>query len=242
MNDDPNNPDNIVGQTAIVGDILDLTGWRIRIGSSRFLPRVASMDSTTTATLDSPWPDDSATASSYQAFKLEYDLPSDFLRFTQQPTLSADPWRFDVMDLDTLDHAFPVSSIQQGRPQAAALIAPQRIRLSHYPADVDRVEFTYVYLPDRFTLTSTDLILPPHYRRVLGLGAAFYVLYDKADSKAGDLRGEFRSFYQTMMNEHMRHQRKMGKSFGQINFRLGQVRGLPGQGPLRTNSGLIIAP
>jgi hypothetical protein len=45
-----------------------------------------------------------------------------------------------------------------------------------------------------------------------------------------------------MVQEHNRHQRKMSRAFGRINYRLGQVRGLPGQGPLRTASGLIIAP
>jgi hypothetical protein len=34
----------------------------------------------------------------------------------------------------------------------------------------------------------------------------------------------------------------MSRGFGALYYRLGQVRGLPGQGPLRTASGLIIGP
>jgi hypothetical protein len=234
----------VVG-SAVVGGTLDLTGYRIRIGTSRYLPRVVSCDTSgavTTAVIDSPWPDTSVTNGSYTAFKLEYDLPDDFLRFAGEPTLSSDPWRFSVVDQDTLEQAFPISATQGGRPHMAALIAPQRIRLSHYPSDVDRVEFPYIYLPSRFTLATTDLVLPPHYRRVLAVGAAYYVCYDKADSKAGDLRTEFLGLYRAMVSEHNRHQRKMSKGFGRIHSRLGQVRGLPGNGPLRTASGLIIAP
>ncbi len=234
----------IVGQ-GLVGALQVFDGFRIRIGDSRYLPRIVSTDVTGTTTvcqLDDFWPDDSQT-SSYVAFPLEYTLPSDFLRFTGQPTLSGDPWRFDVMDADTLDQAFPISSVQGGRPQAAALIAPQTIRLSHYSTVYDRVEIpSYIYEPDKFTLATTNLILPPHYRRILALGAAYYILYDKADTKAGDIMGEFKGMYRAMVNEHMRHQRKMSKGFGTIKYRLGQVRGLPGQGPLRTSSGLIIAP
>jgi len=233
----------IVGQF-IVGGAVDLTGYRIRIGTSRYLPRIASCDTTgniTRATLDGVWPDTSVTNGSFTAFKLEYDLASDFLRFSGEPTMSADPWRFPVMDADTLDQRFPISSVTGGRPEAAALIAPQKIRLSHYPSDVDRVEYNYIFLPDRFTLATTDLVLPPHYRRILAVGAAYYIAYDKADTKAGDLRTEFLGLYRAMASEHMKHQRKMSKGFGRINYRLGQVRGLSG-GPLRTASGLIIGP
>jgi hypothetical protein len=234
----------IVGQ-AIVGGALDLTGYRIRIGTSGYLPRIVSTDTSgtfTTAVLDEPWPDTTVTGGSFTVFKLEYTLPSDFLRFAGEPTLSKDPWHFSVMDEDTLSQAFPISSTTGGAPRAAALVGPQMIRLSHYPLDIERVEFPYIFLPDPFTLTSTDLILPAHYRRVLAVGAAYYLCFDKADSKTGDLKGEFAGLYRTMMQEHNRHQRKMSKAFGRINYRMGQVRGLPGQGPLRTASGLIIAP
>jgi len=74
------------------------------------------------------------------------------------------------------------------------------------------------------------------------LGAAFYVLYDKADSKAGDLRGEFRSFYQTMMNEHMRHsgsgqELRPGSTSGSVRCAVS-----PGQWPAADGKRLIIAP
>lgn len=231
--------------SAIYGGPVDLSGYRIRIGSSRYLPRIVTTDSTgavTTATLDERWPDTSVTDGAYTAFQLEYDLASDFLRFAGEPTLSGDPWSFNVLDEDTLNQAFPVSAIQAGRPRSAALIAPRLIRLSHYPQEVDRVEYNYIFLPESFTLASTDLILPPHHRRILAVGAAYYVCYDKADSKAGDLLNEFRGLYRAMVQEHSKLQRRQSKGMGRINYRLGQVRGLPGQGPLRTASGLIIAP
>ena len=242
----------IIGQ-GIVGGPIDLTGYRIRFGSSRFLPRVASADlsgNTTACTLDDFWPDDDQIGVTYTAFKLEYELASDFLRFAGQPTLSTEPWRMDIMDVDTLDYAFPVSAIQQKTaPDAAALITPTRLRMSHYTPDVSRIEYPYIFMPSSFVVSAakpaiqtTDLVLPAHYRRILGLGAAYYILYDKADSKAGDVLAEFRGLYRAMMQEHQKHQRKMSRAFGRINYRLGQVRGLPGQGPLRTNSGLIIAP
>lgn len=234
----------IVGQ-AVVGGPVDLTGYRIRIGDSAYLPRIASVDTTgnvTEATLDEPWPDDSVTAGTFTVFKLEYDLPSDFLRFAGEPTLSKDPWHFAVMDEDTLSQSYPISATAGGSPQAAALIGPQMIRLSHYPLDVDRVEFPYIYLPEPFTLLSTDLILPAHYRRMLAVGAAYYLCFDKADSKAGDLKSEFTGLYRTMVQEHNRHQRKMSHGFGRINYRQGQVRGWRGEGPLRTASGAIIGP
>lgn len=231
----------IVGE-AIVGGALDLTGYRIRIGTSRFLPRIVSADtsgSVTTATLDQPWPDETVTDGAYTAFKLEYPLPSDFLRFAGQPTLSGDPWDFAVLDADTMEQMYPIAWTGAGRPRRAALIAPQLIRLSHYPTALERVEFPYIFLPERFSLTTTDLVLPPHYRRILGVGAAYYICYDKADSKAGDLKGEFAGLYRSMVSEHNRHQRKMSKGFGRINYRQGVTWADRG-GIIRTESGLII--
>jgi hypothetical protein len=227
------------------GGPLDLTGHRIRIGSSAYLPRIASTDTTgnfTVATLDAPWPDTSVSAGVYTAFKLEYDLASDFVRFAGEPTLSKWPWTFPVIDTSTLEDTFPIAAITGGTPQAAALIGSQRIRLSHYPLDLERVEYPYIYLPDKLTLTSTELFLPPHHRRILGVGAAYFITYDKADSKAGDIRAEFHALFRAMVAEHNKHQRKMSRGFGALYYRLGQVRGLPGQGPLRTASGLIIGP
>lgn len=231
--------------SGVYGGPIDLTGYRIRIGTSRYLPRIQTCDTTgntTAATIDSPWPDTTVTDGTFTAFKLEYDLASDFVRFFGEPLLSGDPYRFPVMDEATLDMAFPICAIQSGRPQGAAMIGTQTIRLSHYPTDVDRVEYQYIYNPDPLTLTSTNLILPAHYRRILAVGAAYYITYDKADTKAGDLLSEFRGLYRTMVQEHNRHQRKMSKGAGRINYRLGQVRGFPGGGPLRTTSGAIIGP
>lgn len=235
----------IVGQ-AIVGGTLDLAGYRIRIGSSSYLPRIISTDATgthTEAVIDGAWPDETQTNVAYTAFKLEYDLPDDFLRFSGEPTLSQWPYKFPVMDESTLAETWPIAATAGGQPQAAALIGPKLIRLSHYPLDLERVEFPYIYLPDSFAVADQtngrDLILPEHYRRILGLGAAYYVCYDKADTKAGDLKMEFAGMYRSMLSEHMRHQRKMSKGFGRFNYRLGQVKGREA-GPLRTSSGLII--
>lgn len=243
----------IIGQfiigSGIIGGPLDLTGWRIRIGDSGTLPRIVSVDTTGTVTvaeLDAPWTDDTVTDGTYTAFKLEYDLADDFLRFTQEPTLSSDPWSCPVMDVGTMEDQWPISMTQGGTPRAAGLITPTRIRISHYVTTPQRVEYNYIYLPDRFVFPDTDpaqeLLLPPHYRRILAVGAAYYVCYDKADNKAGDLMRESNGIYRSMVSEHNRHQRKMSQGFGRINYRLGQVRGLPGQGPLRTASGLIIGP
>lgn len=241
----------IVGQfivgVGVVGGLMDFSGYRIRIGSSAYLPRIASTDisgTVTTALLDDFWPDVTQTAQTYTAFQLEYELASDFLRFAGEPTMASDPWRFGVIDQDTMDQEFPISTTIGGIPQLAAMIGPTTIRLSHYPSSVSRVEYPYIYLPVTFTLSTTDLVLPPHYRRVLGLGAAYYICFDKADTKAGDLRTEFLGQYRTMLQEHNRHQRKMSHQFAGIQYRLGQVRGLYGRsnGPLRTSSGLIIGP
>lgn len=240
----------IVG-SGIVGGPVDLTGWRIRIGDSRVFPRIISTSTNaagtaTTAELDAPWPDDTISGSPYVAAKMEYDLADDFLRFTGEPTLSADPWSCPVMDVSTMEDQWPISMTQGGTPRAAGLITPTRIRISHYVTTPTRVEYNYIGLPDRFVFPDTDpaqdLILPPHYRRIMAVGAAYYVLLDKSDNKAGDIMGEAKALYRAMVSEHNRHQRKMSSGFGRINYRLGQVRGLPGQGPLRTASGLIIGP
>lgn len=238
----------IIGE-GIIGGALDLTSWRIRIGDSSYLPRIAATvtDGTfTTATLDEPWPDETVTDGAFVAFQLEYDLADDFLRFTGEPTLSQYPYRFPVLDESTLDQTFPIAATNGGVPRMAALIAPKVIRLSHYPPDLDRVEYPYIGLPDPFTVadlapdSTRDLILPPHYRRILGLGAAYYITYDKADTKAGDLKNEFAAVLRAMVQEHNKHQRKMSKNFGAYQYRLGQVKGFGATGPLRTASGLII--
>lgn len=236
----------IIGE-GVIGGAVDVSGWRIRIGDSQYLPRIVTVDTSgnnTTAVLDEPWPDESVTNGTFVVFKLEYDLADDFLRFTGEPTLSTYPYRFPVLDEATLDMTYPIAAMSGGLPRMAALIAPKVIRLSHYPPDLERIEYPYIGLPEPFTVADLtngrDLILPPHYRRILGLGAAYYVTYDKADTKAGDLKNEFAAVLRAMVQEHNRHQRKMSKNFGAYQYRLGQVKGFGITGPLRTSSGLII--
>jgi len=234
----------IVG-TGVVGGPLDLSGWRIRIGSSAFLPRIVSSEvigGLTVATLDEGWPDVDQTASTYTLLKLEYDMASDFVRFDGQPTTSYYPYSFPVVSADALEQVYPICLTKEGDPRAASLVAPQRIRLSHCPTVVQRIEYNYIYLPDRLTLASTDLILPPHQRRILGLGAAFFICFDKADTKAGDLKAEFSGLYSSMVSEFGRHHRKMSRNFGIIKYRLDQTAEARSLSLLRTASGLIIGP
>jgi hypothetical protein len=210
------------------GGNVDLAGWRIRIGTNSTVPRFASSETAggvTLGTLDEAWPHASVTAGTYTAFDLEYDLPSDFVRFTGPMILPIYPYRVGLIEDSAMDIAWPTHRVQSGTPENACLIANQKVRFSHYRSATDgplRAEFPYVYLQE-LALTDTPT-LPLHHRRILSCGAAYYILYDKADSKAGDMRSEFAALYRAMIQEHGRHMRKASDArFASIQYRLDYI-------------------
>ncbi len=199
-----------------------LAGWRVRINNLTTVPRIQThIAAGTVAVLDAAWPEETQTAVSYVAFKLEYNLASDFLRFCGRPILFAGPYRMDVVDRDALEVEWPlarVAAFNTGTTLQAALIDLTTIQLSHYTEDPLRVEYPYIFLPNDLVAGETP-ILPRHYRRFLAVAAAALICLDKSDSKVDALGIESKAILRAMLREQNHHMTRMSQSFGRIKTR-----------------------
>ncbi len=215
-----------------------VAGWRIRINSLAPVPRVSAHTAgQTTATLDAAWTEDSQSAVTYKLFKIEYTLATDFLRFVGRPLIPDYPYKIEVIDQDALETQYPITTIAAGTPSTAALIQPQTLRLNKWTEDPLRVEYNYIVLPTDLAADGTP-VLPRHHRRILSVGAAALVCFDKSDDKAAALLRELNAILRSMLQEHAHHMRRMARAFGQFKTRQEQLT--YSDGPLRTESGLVI--
>jgi len=90
----PEQPGELIGQTAIVGAPIDITGWRIRAGDSRYLPRIVSstiVGNLTQATHGQPVARHLGECQRLHGVQAGIQPPERLSPVTQQPTLSADP-------------------------------------------------------------------------------------------------------------------------------------------------------
>jgi hypothetical protein len=219
----------------------DFTNWRLRVGNRQTVSRIVSAElsgGVTVATLDARWPEDTTT-DSYTAFPVEASLPADFLRFSGPMVVPGEPWEIDVVDDAAMNAHYPIHAIVAGTPTSAALVGSQTVRFNRYRSQTTgplRIEFPYIYMPSDMALGGTPII-PAHHRRLLSTGAAYYILLDKSDSKSDVLKAEFRGLWGAMLQEHMRHMRRMSRRFGQLHYRLEQM----GRRPVVTQSGLVIS-
>jgi len=229
------------GSTTITfssGPTASVANYHIRINSLSPVMRITThTGGQTNATLETEWTEDDQTSVTYKLFCIEYSLASDFLRLVGQFNIPSDPYKIDVVDLDAMEDRYPLTMIAAGTPNMAAFIGPATIRLNKWTEDVLRVEYNYIYTPDDLATGGTPVLLR-HHRRILAVGAACLIAFDKSDSKAQSLLLEMQAIMRGMMQEHAHQAHRAAAGFGSIKARQDQLT--YSDGPLRTESGLVI--
>lgn len=217
-----------------------LEGFKVRVDSKSPVYRVKTHTSgASIATLDAPYVDANNSAASYVFFQDEYALATDVLFLLTPLRIYEHPYRINVIDENAMEDLYPLALIVEGAPAAAALIGEQRIRLSHYPADLKRVEYDYVQVLADLASAQT-LPMPKPDRQTLADGALYYLLLDKEDSKTDAAGLDFERDIGLMKSRRISQMTKSSQGFGQIHPRQDGKGAKFREGPLRTGSGLII--
>jgi hypothetical protein len=157
-------------------------------------------------TFDAPWPEETVSSgSSVDLAPVEYDLPTDFVRFASPPYLhslygSAVP----IGTTEQRDWDRPLSILNKGIPTRAYVAGPKRIAFNTYDDRAYRVETEYIFFPPDLVANGDAGPIPEHHRGVLSSGAAMLMLYDKNDSRMSEAASEYRELVGRLVQEHRR--------------------------------------
>ncbi len=189
----------------------------------------------TSATLDSVYTSDTASAASYTLFPLVYDLPADFWQFAEPLWIRSKgvgfPWHpghLDVIEPRRLKEYWPIDRMVMGIPTVASLVASRKVQFNKYPEKLCRVEVEYLAVPvDLTDSTSQEPVVPATYRRVIADAALFFLLMDKNDNRADGAGLIARNGLQGMARENRGKRAAMSDLAGTITARLDRVTGSP---------------
>lgn len=201
-----------------------------------------------TATVQTAWQKTARSATNqFVAWQDFLVLPTDFGRFTTPLKIGRYPYEIELTDAETLERRYPRNRLWLGTPVTAALTHEQSgsgyvtpaLRMSHMLQDGPIVAW-FEYLAKVTELVDSagteEPPMPHQHRRVLSLGAAYLMLFDKVDSKAQTVQRMFMDAWEAMAEEHYR-QTSDNENFGRILSRQRDVASR--RFPLRSPSGFI---
>jgi hypothetical protein len=202
-------------------NLTECAGYYIIFTGRSTVLRATSFGSTTAIlNFDAPYPDDAiAAGGQVNVVKMEYDLPGDFIRFSNAPYVhSFFGTSVDVSSVGQRNLEWPVSIIRQGRPTRSFRTDQRKITVNAYDTKAYRVEFEYVPM---FTdiVEGGAIAVPEQHRQVLASGAAMLISFDKDDGRAANLASEYRELVARMVQEHRRAMGGGSSTFGQIRPR-----------------------
>ena len=147
------------------------------------------------------------------------------------------------MDIEPFKRKWPVQTAGPGAPHNFTMLAEKKIRFSHYggvtAGDYVKVDYEYIKEPADLTDSATSVpLVPRQYRPILSDWGSAFLLQDKNDSRAKDSLKLAQNGIKSMALDHRSRSNRSSGSFGQVITRPGAILQL--QGPLRTESGLII--
>ena len=195
------------------------------------------------AVLDSIYTGVTNAAESYEASKMEYDLPADVMEVLS-PMRSYQDGRREIigMDVGAMESLWPTETFYHGVPEAFAQVGNRKIRFSHQggatPTDLIRVDFDYLILPTNLAKDANEPLVPAEFRRVLSDFVAMHILLNKDDSKAADVGNLAKAGLMGMAKENRNRVVQVSESYGHIYTRTGNMRSR--RYPLRTTGGRII--
>ena len=157
-----------LSETPVASIDSSIQTWFYKSKSLEDVFRIATHDGVSAvASLDSIWTGDTVTGDSGTVYKLEYDLPSDFLRFyTPMRTQRENEKEITIGTEEALDRDFPITNIVAGVPTRAAFVDDDSIRFNRYPgSNMIRVEVPYLFDPPALQNATSDTPLMPvaHY-------------------------------------------------------------------------------
>lgn len=222
-----------------------LAGYRFALVNDRDqLLYITTYAGGLTAVADLAWQKTSVTGQQWLAWKDQVALPADFVRFTTPLKIGRHPYEIQIVDMVALERSYPRGQTWVGTPVCAAIVNDAStehlaLHMSHMLQDGPIVaEFEYLFKQDEL-LDSTGLEVPPmphQHRRVLSLGAAYLMLFDKVDSKFQQVGKMFMDAWEAMAEEQYR-QATDNANFGRILTRPREVAA--NRLPLRSPSGAI---
>lgn len=231
-----------VNVTFAVAPTASVAGHRLRIESH---PEVFEILTHTggaaAAVLDSPYTGPTNASEPYKLMRVHYPLSaqvssinSPMVGFRRNPIIMGlSPERMDVL--------YPMVDLNTGVPKAFALEDEQTVRFSHggrTDGQSMRVEYNYrPVVADLIDDVGSIPLVPLQWRHLLSDMALTYLLLDKNDDRSNAIALAARTGLAGMLKENRRRIPKMDDKAGAILPRQGAVSS---QGPLRTESGLII--
>jgi len=232
--------------TFSVPPVVSVTGYYFRVkGWQDVYTVTAHTANSPTATIDGAWTGPTTVGSQYDLFRLNYDLPSDFLKmngpFYCRSVAQAYPWIpawIDGMDLEAIKQMWPADRIVAGVPSAFAFNSVNNVRFNVYPLDTLRVEFDYTFEPAALTYSGSEEPAIPHqYRKTLADAALAFLYLDKNDDRATIVGAVAKAGLQGMARDNRAKRQAISQTFGKIYPRIGQ---LTRSTPFRTSGGLIV--
>lgn len=236
------------------GPVADSDYWSIRIGTDPSIYHIAAHTAGgTAATLDSTFTGTSGAGQSYTLFKSDYDLATDVLRlagpmrvYITTGVRSRADYKVYGADLDAMERTFPYSLIESGVPDEFAFIGEtttgtKRVRFNRYgtAGSYYRIDYEYLFRPTALTNVSgtEEPVMPRQWRHLLADFALAFVLGQKSDNTASAVVQMASAGLKGMMLEN-RHQAMRNTANA---FRTFARQSRHRRGPLRTESGLILA-
>lgn len=240
-----NNNNSITFSSAPINS---LTGCLFKVDGFADVFRIsAHTGGSALATLDGIYTGATNSASAYKAMTVIYSLASDLLKvFSPMRVYQDNQIKIIGISTNEMDSAYPLTDLQGGVPTRFAIIGDlsgvRRIRFNKY-GDVDaneyiRVDYDYLYTPADLTDSdSEEPVIPFKHRRILADLALYFILMDKNDRRASAVGNLAKTILEAMMQENRSILGKVSDRFGKILPRASTLRV---EGPLRTESGLII--
>ena len=181
-----------------------IANYFIRIKGEDEVYRVsAHTAAATTATLDGVYVGPSnVSAGTCDIFKLQYDIGSSDVLQLVSPFRVYSGNRFNqisLTDKDELVKQYPLHQIGAEMPNMAAAVKETTgtltVQFNSYPSDYERVEVDYIPVPTTLDTSSSNPIIPAHFRKVLSYLAAYYMAVRNGDKRAGAFLGMARQLF-----------------------------------------------
>lgn len=218
--------------TFSIAPAASVVGWFFKVDShTDWFQVITHTGGGTGATLDAVYTGATGVGFAYKLIKLEYTLASDFLRPFSPMWLSVLPgqfpygdYRIDGIEQPELKSRYPLAVVAEAPPAVFAFIGQTKIRFNSYPRDLLRVEYDYLYLPPDLTDSgSQEPIVPYEDRHVLSDLALFFLLDEKQDARADGIATVAKSGIWAMAKANRKRLVNIGRAFGHIYARQGQM-------------------
>ena len=216
--------------------------WFYKSDSESDIYRIATHDAlATAASLDSIYTGDSISGDAGKLFKLEYDLPSDFLRFYAPIRVQRNSQKeITVGTEEALYRDFPLLNVRSGVAVRAAYADKDTIRFDSYMnSDMARLELPYILDPPSLADDTVAPLMPEAHFVFL----VYYISHFLAQRK-NDLdlmivmQQNAISALNKMITANRNRKASAQRALGKIYARQGDLR--RNEEPLRTEQGFLI--